>query len=577
MEHQLQLRHDTLGNLVARSARRNGAAPALLEGGQQMSYAQLEADSNRFAHYLLASGLQPGDKVAMLSPNSMDFVVAAFGILKAGMVWVPINAMLAPGEVAYIVQHAEAQLLVVDAQLAAHPAWAAALPGLGVALLHCGPHAAAFASGSGSAATPGTIASPASAAAPGTVTVPASAPASGPDAAAGAARVGSAQALAESGHAPTLAEALPGQPATPPELAIDENALAIIMYTSGTTGHPKGAMHSHRSVLAAVMSNAVTISITPQDVLSAILPLFHCAQFSMSAAGLACGAAISLARGFDPAAVLGTLARDRVTVMAALPAMYGAMLQHPARAGCDLGALRLAIYAMAPMQPDLLRRLMQEFCPRFALGSGQTEMFPMTVYFPPEQQLQRIGNCWGQSTPVNDTAIMDPDGALLGPSQVGEIVHRGPNAMLGYFKDPQATAAASRFGWHHTGDLGMWDEDGFLHFKGRLKDMIKTGGENVPAIRVEEALLGHPAVAVAAVVGLPHSEWIEAVTAFVCLKPGQSAQADELREHCRATLAGFEIPKQIAIVDALPMTSTGKIQKHVLRANYQSMYAAGSR
>ncbi|WP_426168961.1 class I adenylate-forming enzyme family protein [Pseudoduganella sp. R-34] len=507
---------DTLGRLVSRSARRNGAATALLEGSKRMSYAQLDEDSNRLAHYLLSSGLQPGDKVAMLSPNSMEFVVAAFGILKAGMVWVPINAMLSPTEVAYIVRHAEARLMVVDGQLAAHPAWNAALPALGLPLLRC---------------------------------------ATGADSGDG-----------------TLAQAIAGQPGTAAELALDENALALIMYTSGTTGNPKGAMHSHRSVLAAVMSNAVTVSIVQQDVLSAILPLFHCAQFSMAAAGLACGAAISISRGFDPAAVLATLARDRVTLVAALPAMYGAMLMHPSRAGHDLSALRLAIYAMAPMAPELLRRLMQDFCPHFALGSGQTEMFPMTVYFPPDQQ-HRTGNCWGQATPVNDTAIMDADGRLLGKGEIGEIVHRGPNAMLGYFKDPEATAATRRFGWHHTGDLGMWDEDGYLHFKGRLKDMIKTGGENVPAIRVEEALLGHPAVAVAAVVGLPHQEWIEAVTAFVCLKPGQAADADSLREHCRGTLAGFEIPKHIAIVDNLPMTSTGKIQKHVLRASHQALYA----
>lgn len=507
---------DTLGNLVARSARRNGTATALLENGRSMSYSRLDEDSNRFAHYLLANGLQAGDKVAMLSPNSMDFVVAAFGILKAGLVWVPVNAMLSPTEVGYIVQHAEARLLVVDAQLAAHPAWSAALPMPGIPLLRCGP-------------------------------------------------------TSEDG-ASALQQALAGQPTTPPDVQIDENALALIMYTSGTTGNPKGAMHSHRSVLAAVMSNAVTISVVAQDVLSAILPLFHCAQFSMSAAGLACGAAISLSRGFDPAAVLATLERDRVSVIAALPAMYGAMLMHPARSKTDLSALRLAVYAMAPMAPALLQRLMREFCPHFALGSGQTEMFPMTVYFPPEQQLRRSGNCWGQATPVNDTAIMDPDGQLLGAGQVGEIVHRGANAMLGYFKDPEATLAARRFGWHHTGDLGMWDEDGYLHFKGRLKDMIKTGGENVPAIRVEEALLGHPAVAVAAVVGLPHQEWIEAVTAFVCLKPGQSADAGALQEHCRSTLAGFEIPKHIAIVDALPMTSTGKIQKHVLRAKHHALY-----
>jgi long-chain acyl-CoA synthetase len=276
--------------------------------------------------------------------------------------------------------------------------------------------------------------------------------------------------------------------------------------------------------------------------------------------------------------VLDALARERITHMFGLPLMYAALLVHPQR---DLSALRLCLYAMAPMPEPLLKRLIAEVCPNFALGSGQTEIFPMTQYFAPDQQLWRTGNCWGQPAIVNETAVMDDTGKLLGPGQIGEIVHRGPNVMLGYYKDPQATANARRFGWHHTGDLGMWDADGQLQFKDRIKDMIKTGGENVPSIKVEEVLLRHPAVANAAVVGLPHAHWIEAVAAFVCLKPDAQvdAQVDSaaLQAHCREHLAGFEVPKVITVLDKLPMTATGKVQKHVLRTANQSLFDGESR
>jgi long-chain acyl-CoA synthetase len=201
----------------------------------------------------------------------------------------------------------------------------------------------------------------------------------------------------------------------------------------------------------------------------------------------------------------------------------------------------------------------------------------MTQYFAPDQQLLRSGNCWGRPCMVNETAIMDDDGRLLGPGELGEIVHRGPNVMLGYYKDPDATAQARRFGWHHTGDLGMWDEAGQLQFKDRKKDMIKTGGENVPSVKVEEVLLRHPAVANAAVVGLPHLRWVEAVAAFVCLKPDAVCDQATLQAHCREHLAGFEAPKYIAILDRLPMTATGKIQKHLLRSANQSLFDGADR
>jgi len=514
------LNRNTLGDTLRRSARSFGDEIALVDGGQRMSYAALEADSNRFAHHLLASGLKPGDKVAMVCVNSISFLVAAYGILKAGMVWVPVNAMLAPEDVRYIVEHAEARLVVMDGHL--HGNLQPALESLGLT-------------------------------------------------------VRLAMTAAPVPGVATLAEALSGMPDTTPAVLIEDGDLALIMYTSGTTGRPKGAMHSHRSVLSAVASNIATLAIGPADVFSCLLPLFHCAQFATAAASLMAGARLVIQRGFDPIALLDTLHNERITLMFGLPLMYAALLQHPLRAQRDLSHLRLCLYAMAPMPAPLIKRLIAEICPNFALGSGQTEIFPMTQYFAPDQQLLRSGNCWGRPCMVNETAIMDDEGRLLGQGEIGEIVHRGPNVMLGYYKDPEATAQARRFGWHHTGDLGMWDEAGQLQFKDRKKDMIKTGGENVPSVKVEEVLLRHPAVANAAVVGLPHLHWVEAVAAFVCLKPDAVCDLATLQAHCREHLAGFEAPKHIAILDQLPMTATGKIQKHILRTANHSLFDGADR
>ncbi|WP_296223672.1 AMP-binding protein [Ralstonia sp. UBA689] len=509
-----------LGDTLHRSARKFGAKKALVDGPRRISYAELNADSNRYAHHLLASGLKPGDKVAMVCGNSAQFLVAAYGILKAGLVWVPINAMLAPDDVRYILEHAEARHVIVDAPL---------LPPLRdtLAALNLPVHV-----GFGEPAVGGPL---------------------------------------------TVAQALQGHADTLPAVIIDERDLALIMYTSGTTGRPKGAMHSHRSVHAALMSNIAGLNLNAADVFSCLLPMFHCAQFATAASAITLGATLVIQRGFDPAMLLDAIATERITQLFGLPLMYAALLHHPLRAQRDLSSLRLCLYAMAPMAKPLLERLIAEVCPNFALGSGQTEIFPMTMYFAPDQQLRHTGNYWGQPCMVNEAAVMDDQGNLLGPGQLGEIVHRGPNVMLGYYKDPQATANARRFGWHHTGDLGMWDDDGQLQFKDRIKDMIKTGGENVPSVKVEEVLLRHPAVANAAVVGLPHVHWVEAVAAFVCLKPDAQADAAALQAHCREHLAGFEVPKHIAVVDKLPMTATGKIQKHVLRGANQALFDVDAR
>ena len=449
----------------------------------------------------------------MICTNSYRFVIAMFGIHKAGLVWVPINTMLAPGDIAYVAEHAEAKLALIDAPVYANPTLRAALEAV----------------------------------VPRIVVVP----------------FGDEPPPRDVGD---FDAARAGQPVGEVEVEIGERDLALIMYTSGTTGRPKGVMHTHLSVFTAALSNLADLPMRRGEATPLLLPMFHCATHAVMLTGMLVGARGIIFRGFDPLRMMAAFERERVTFAFLLPAMWSAILDHPERSKFDLSSLRLGLYAMAPIAEPLRRRLIAEICPNFQLSSGQTEMYPATVVFRPEEQLRRFGNYWGTSTPVDETAIMDDEGNLLERGQVGEIVHRGPNVMEGYYKDPEATAAARRFGWHHTGDLGMFDQDGQLLFVDRKKDLIKSGGENVASVKVEAVLLAHPAVASAGVVGVPHEHWGEAVVAFVALKPGASATEPELIAHCRERLGGFETPKAVRILDRLPMTATGKVQKHELRA-----------
>jgi long-chain acyl-CoA synthetase len=499
-----------LGDVIGRTARTCGDEIALVDDDVRISYRAVDEESNRFARFLLGQGLHRGDRVAMVCVNSYRFVIAMFGIHKAGLVWVPINTMLAPSDIAYIAEHAEAKLALIDAPLYANEPLRTALEAV----------------------------------VPRIVVVPID-----------------------------FDAVRAAQPAGEVDVEINERDLALIMYTSGTTGRPKGVMHTHLSVFTASLSNLADMPMRRGEATPLLLPMFHCATHAIMLTAMLVGARGIIFRGFDPVRMMTAFERERVTFAFLLPAMWSAILDHPDRAKFDLSSLRLGLYAMAPISEPVRRRLIAEICPNFQLSSGQTEMYPATVVFRPDEQLRRFGNYWGTSAPVNETAIMDEDGNLLDRGQVGEIVHRGPNVMEGYFKDPEATAAARRHGWHHTGDLGMFDQDGQLLFVDRKKDLIKSGGENVASVKVEAVLLAHPAVASAGVVGVPHERWGEAVAAFVALKPNTSATEDELIAHCRERLAGFETPKAIRILDRLPMTATGKVQKHELRAACTEIFA----
>ena len=510
-----QLARVAIGDFLRRSAARDPAKTVFVYGGERISYGEFDARVTRCANALLAAGLGRSARVATLCGNSLEFLVAMFGIHRAGLVWVPINTGLGDDDIRYILEHSESSFVLADAALLARAELAALL--------------------------------------------------------ASTVKRGWVVEGGSRGEFACFAEAIAQAPATETEVEIRDRDVAQIMYTSGTTGRPKGVMQSHLAVVISALGNAVEFGLWRDTVANATLPLFHCAQHTLLCSVLAAGGTLVVTKGFDPGLMLELVERERLTLMIGLPLMHQGLLEHPSRKQRDLSSLRLCIYAMAPMAETLLKRLIAEICPNYMLGTGQTEMYPLTVAFRPEEQLKRFGSYWGVSALVNDTAVMDDSGRLLGPGEVGEIVHRGPNVMEGYYKNPEATAESRAFGWHHTGDLGMW-VDGQLLFKDRKKDMIKTGGENVASVKVEAVLLRHPAVANAAAVGLPHPRWIEAVTAFVVRRPGAEVGEDELIAHCREHLGGFEVPKAVVFVDALPMTSTGKIQKHPLRDRYRSFF-----
>ncbi|MGH6680622.1 MAG: AMP-binding protein, partial [Bradyrhizobium sp.] len=389
----------TIGDLLRRAARRFPDRVALTDGARRVTFSELERDANRFANDLVARGLKPGEKISTICNNSIEFVKVLFGIHRAGLVWVPINTMLGPVDMDYILGHAGVRFAVIDDNLHAQDDRRAALQKRGLELI-----AIDFA---GTAKTAGLA---------------------------------------------SLNDLLDGRSDIEPEIEINDRDLAMIIYTSGTTSRPKGAMHCHLAVVMAVMSNCIEMQLGREDGITGQFPLFHCAGHVLLLSYLSVGGRMALMRGFDPVACMEAIERDKLTVFPGLPAMYQAILDHPRRKDFDLSTLRCCLYTMAPMGRPLLERAIRELCPNFALSSGQTEMYPATTMSRPEVQLSRFGNYWGESLFVNETAIMDDGGNLLPPGKVGELVHRGPNVMLGYYKDARSTEEARKFGWHHTGD-----------------------------------------------------------------------------------------------------------------------------
>jgi fatty-acyl-CoA synthase len=514
-------RRQTLGDLLRRSARRFPNRVAALEAGvpdpRGRTYAELDADADRIAAALAARGVRPGDRVALLARNGLPYVQAIFGVARAGAVLVPVNFMLGGAEVGYVLGHSGAVgLLAQDALLPAADE-AIEIAGVGDRL-----RVRAVVDADGD----------------------------------------------RDGWEPFGALLEDGDPWAD-DLVIASDAPAQVMYTSGTESRPKGAVLSSEALLSNYATCMVDGEMTAADVQVHALPLFHVAQqhvFLVPAVQL--GMTNVILPAPDPATVLRTIEEHRATMFFAPPTVWIGLLRHPDFDARDLSSLTKGYYGAAIMPVEVLKELSSRR-PELRLWNfyGQTEMAPLSTVLRPEDQLRKPGSA-GRAALNVEARVAAPDGSPVPVGEVGEIVLRSPHAIHGYLDAPDRTAAAFGGGWFHSGDLGVLDEDGYLTVVDRIKDMIKTGGENVASREVEEVVYEHPAVAEVAVVGLPHPEWIECVVAVVVLRDGAEADAEALRAHCRERLAGFKVPKAFRTVDALPKNASGKILKRDLRERF---------
>lgn len=509
-----------VGDSLTRTASRLPDQPAIVDGDRTWTYAELNRRVNRVANAFAARGYVRGDALTLASGNSCEFLVTYYACAKLGVVCVPLNLGWRAEEIAYVLDHSESRAVVVEEQL---------LP----------------------------LVQPAVEKVPAIRDVIV---------------VGNYESTPPDRTWLGFAELEAGDDREP-EVFVEDRDPISYLYTSGTTSFPKGVVGSHLAIYLESLMLAAESGLDRNDRIACLMPLFHTAQLNgFATTAVMMGATQFLMRGFDPAALLDLVEHEKITRIFALPMMYRALVEDPSIGERDLSHLRKAAYAMAPMPDDLLRRCLDVFGCDFYLAFGQTEMSPVTTLFRPEHQLSHSGAV-GTGVANVQIAIMGADGELLPRGQEGEIVYRSPQTMTGYLKDPAATAEAFAHGWFHSGDVGLLDEDLMLWFSDRYKDVIKTGGENVASIEVEKAVYAaDPRVAEAVVVGLPHPRWTEAITAVITVKPGETLTEAELIEAVKGHIAGFKAPKAVIVVDELPKTSTGKIQKNVLREQYASFY-----
>lgn len=514
-----------IGDSLTRSAAARPSHPAVVDGDRRWTYAEFNALVNRLAHGLAGLGYERADALGIASGNSAEFLAIYYACAKLGVVAVPINLGWRPDEVAYVLDHSSARGLAVETQLVA---------GLQEAI--------------------GKVAGIAEVIVLPGLTAP-------------------YETEPAERNWTTFADLEATSHASEPECVVDDRDALSYLYTSGTTSFPKGVVGTHLGIYLESMSAALDSGWNAADRFAAMMPMFHTAQLNaFCTPAIMVGATTYILRGFDPEAWLDLIEREQITQVFGLPMMFRAALDHPTFGDHDLSSLRRAVYAMAPMPDALIRRCLDQFGCDFALLFGQTEMAPCATLFRPEHQLTHIGAVGTPLTGVQ-VAIMDPQGRLLPPGELGEIVYRGPSTMQGYLNNPEATDVAFAHGWFRSGDVGRFGDDGVLWFADRSKDVIKTGGENVASIEVEKAIYAaEPGIAEAVVVGLPHERWSEAITAVVVPKPGEHIDPGALIAALKDRLDPYKVPKSVIVADELPKTSTGKIQKNLVREQHAAHY-----
>ncbi|WLR50415.1 long-chain-fatty-acid--CoA ligase [Bacillus tianshenii] len=503
-----------IGSYLAQNARKHPEKWAITCEGRTYNYEEFNKQVNRLAHGLVAVGIQKGEKVALMMKNSDAFMFAYFAIAKIGAVVVPVNFRLTKGEVHYLLQQSDSIAVICDIEF--EETIAVAVEDTLIRKV----------------VTVGT---------------------------------------------PTYAEHLSFEDLlssndSDPEIEVSETDDLEILYTSGTTGRPKGALFDHRRIFNVGLTMITGMGINAKDRFLHLAPLFHSAQLNLfMVAGVVLGASHVIHREFDPVKTLEAIEEYRITHFFGVPAMYNFLLQVPNVEEYDLSSVERCGYGAAPMAPELVKRSMKLFqTDRFFNLCGLTEAGPGGIILGPEGHKKHLGK-GGKAFFLTEARVVDEEGNNVKPGAVGEFVLRGETIMKEYYKKIEETNKTFKNGWLHTGDLAVIDEEGNITLVDRKKDMIISGGENVYSIEVEQVMYEHPKVLEAAAVGMPDEVWGEVVTAVVVPRENEKIDEQEFREFCREKLAGYKAPKKIVFVDALPRNASGKILKYQLRKNLKKV------
>jgi len=507
------INRDTIGDMARRAATKYGDKTAIIFREETLSFYDLEREARRFANLMASYGVKKGDRVAVYAYNSHYYPISMIGLAKIGAIQVPINYMLNAEEIAYIVNHSGSRIFIVEDAL--YPIIARAQTAFSTVerwgLIPLG------------------------------------------------------DSMVPEGFFDLISE-MKAMPHDEPQVEVSAEDIVQIPYTSGTESKPKGAMLSHRALMSQYHSCIFDGQYDTYDVSLHALPLFHCAQlhcFLMPY--LYVGATNVIMHKADALDMIKCIEKYQITHMFAPPTVWIGILNHPEFKNYTHRSLKKAAYGASIMPVEIIKQLSVTFRGLQLWNYyGQTEMGPVATILKPEDQLLKPGSA-GKPVLNVETRLMDDDGSFVPAGEVGEIVHRSGHVMSGYLNDTEKTDAAFAFEWFHSGDLGRFDDDGYLYVVDRKKDMIKTGGENVASREVEEVLYQYPGIEEVSVIGLPDPKWIEIVTAVIVPKKGVSLSEKELIAHCKEHLAGFKCPKRIVIKDKLPKNPSGKILKRELK------------
>jgi acyl-CoA synthetase (AMP-forming)/AMP-acid ligase II len=498
-----------IAGLLAREAHRMPQREALIFGDRTTTYAEFDAEVDRHAAALSALGVTKSDRVALLAANSDRYLLAFFAGLRLGAIIVPINTRLAAPEVAHILEDSGARVLVFDPELEALAYESRALVALNPPEL-----------------------------------------------------VG----LRAAGDVPDLEALAAAAPPDwePPE--VHEGDEALILYTSGTTGHPKGVLLDHRRAIWAALSEIATLGLKDGERYLHLVPFYHSGGVTYAITLTMLAGTHVILPSFTPSTLLDAIERHRCTFFLGVPTMFQMLLREPGLSERDLSSWRLAVFGAAPMPRAAVEAMIAAF-PQVELVQmcGQTEAGPAGLYATAAQVRERPDTSGRQAMVFYEHRVVDAEGRDVAPGEIGEVLYRGPGVMKGYWNQPEATEETLRDGWLHSGDLVRLDPDGYMTVVDRLKDMIITGGRNVYTQEVERVVVQHPGVRECAVIGRPHDIYGESIIAVVTPTEVKAPSLEDLREHCRASLADFKLPHDVLVVDELPRNPGGKVLKRELR------------